>query len=52
MLRRQAGIAPGQRFFQPDRQAVLIAAGDQGRACSGTDSGVSIGLQEPDTVGG
>ena len=54
--RRQGGVvrwqadalfrAAGQRFLQPDGQAHLVAAGDDGDARGGADRGIGIGLGE------
>ena len=47
MVGRQADIASRQRLLQPDRQPVLVAAGDQRGARCRTDRGVGVGLQKP-----
>ena len=41
----------GDRLLQPDRQAVLVSPGDQGRACGRTHGGVSVALHEADAIG-
>ena len=51
MLRRQTDIAAGQRLLQPDRQPVLVAAGDQRGARRRTDRGVGVRLQEAHALG-
>src|SRR5262249_16591797 len=48
MLGRKSNISTGsgKRFFESDRQAILIAPGNQGNARRSTHCGVGIGLQE------
>ena len=54
MFGRQADVAcgPGERFFQADGQAVLVASGDERDAGGGADGGVGVGLGEADAFGG
>ena len=47
MFGRQSDIGlAGERFLEPQGQAVLVAAGDQREACRGTDCRVGVGLGE------
>jgi len=46
MFRWKTDIAVGQRFFQPQWQAILVATSNQRRARSGTDCRIGVGLQE------
>src|SRR4051812_25980924 len=50
MRRRQTDVPASQRLFQPERQSILVAAGDEGEARCRTDRGVRVGLQESHAV--
>ncbi len=50
MFGRQAHGAQAQGLFQPHRQTVLVAAGDQPRAGGRADRGIGIGLHEPEPL--
>ena len=55
MIRRQAELArdaAAQRLFETDRQAVLVASGDQRHARGGAHRGIGVGLRRAHTVGG
>ena len=46
------GGAGGDGLLEADREAVLIAAGEEGGARGGTDAAVGVGLGETDALGG
>src|SRR6516165_5797958 len=55
MIRRQAEFsrdAVAQRFFETDRQPVLVATGDQRHARGGAYRGIGVGLREAHAGGG
>ena len=50
--RRDPDIAARDRLLETDREAILVAAGDQRRARRRTNRAVGIGLSEPQSFGG
>ena len=50
MLGRQTDVPAGQRLFQPERQTILVTAGDERRARCRTDRRVGVRLQKAHAV--
>ena len=49
---RRLAVAPAQRLDQPDRQPILVAAGDQRDPRVGAQRRIGVGLRKADALGG